>query len=135
MDNPGKRKGGQEPQPRKGIPDCPDHLCSDAKAEWFRIADELLACGLLTKIDRAALAGYCQAWGRWVGAEKQLRKTGMIVKAPSGYPMQNPYLSVANKAMQQMLGFLTEFGMTPSSRTRLSTTPAKTGGKFEKFVG
>jgi P27 family predicted phage terminase small subunit len=31
----------------------------------------------------------------------------------------NPYLHVATSAMKQMKGLLTEFGMTPSARSRL----------------
>ena len=32
----------------------------------------------------------------------------------SAYPMQNPYLAIANTAIKQMKAFLVEFGMTPS---------------------
>ena len=32
--------------------------------------------------DRAALAAYCQAWGRWVEAEERLRETPPLVKTP-----------------------------------------------------
>lgn len=34
--------------------------------------------------------------------------------------MLNPYLSVANQAYGQMRAILVEFGMTPSSRSRVS---------------
>jgi phage terminase small subunit len=37
--------------------------------------------------------------------------------------MQSPYLAVANKAMEQMRALLAEFGMSPSSRTRVHATP------------
>lgn len=29
--------------------------------------------GILTGINRAVLAGYCQSWGRWVEAERKLK--------------------------------------------------------------
>ncbi len=77
----------------------------------------------LSRIDRAALAAYCQAWGRWVEAEEALRKYGVMIKSPSGFPMQSPYLAIANKAMEQMRAMLTEFGMSPSSRTRVHADP------------
>ena len=76
--------------------------------------------GLLTRIDRAALALYCEAWGRWVEAEEALRKYGVMIKAPSGYPVQSPYLAIANRAMDQMAKLLVEFGMSPSSRSRVT---------------
>lgn len=45
---------------------------------------------------------------------------GVIITAPSGYPIQNPWLAVANKAMREMMRVAVEFGMTPSSRSRIN---------------
>ncbi len=117
------RTNTHEPRPAAGIPACPDHLGAEAKKEWARLSKELLDLGLLTKVDRGALALYCAAWGRWVEAEQALRKHGVLVKSPSGYPMQSPYLAIANKAMEQMRALLTEFGMSPSSRARVHALP------------
>jgi P27 family predicted phage terminase small subunit len=78
---------------------------------------------LVTKLDRAALAAYCQAWGRWVEAEEALRKHGVLVKSPSGFPMQSPYLAIANKALKEMRLLLQEFGLSPSSRSRVTAAP------------
>lgn len=135
--NPGKRPlNNSEPTPT-GTPTCPRHLSKEAKAEWRRISEELSAMGLLTKVDRAALAAYCEAWARWCEAERQIQKFGLVVKSPSGYPMQNPYVGIANTALDQMRKFLVEFGMTPSSRSRLSveTTPkeSKLADLYPKF--
>jgi P27 family predicted phage terminase small subunit len=119
--NPGRRPlTRNEPKPPAVRPACPRHLSDEAKKEWRRIVPELQAVGLITRIDRAGLALYCQAWGRWLEAEEALRKYGVMVKSPSGFPMQSPYLAVANKTMEQMRGLLTEFGMSPASRTRIS---------------
>ena len=70
--------------------------------------------------DGAALALYCQAWARWVEAEANLVRYGTVIKSQSGFPIQSPYLAIANKAMAQMARILVEFGMSPSSRTRVS---------------
>jgi phage terminase small subunit len=47
------------------LPMPPEHLMDEAKVEWGRVAHDLYEAGLLTKIDRAALAGYCQIYARW----------------------------------------------------------------------
>lgn len=119
--NPGKRKRRQSPEPQIAIPDPPAHLAPAALEEWRRIAPELATLGLMTRVDRTALAAYCQTYARWIDAENQITEFGTVVKAPSGYPMQSPYLAIANKALQQMKGFLTEFGMTPVSRARVDS--------------
>lgn len=122
--NPGKRPiNTEEAKPSRALPECPDHLQGEARAEWDRMATELHSVGLLTTIDRAALAGYCQSWGRWVEAENEVRRLGSVVKAKNGFPVLNPYLTIATSAMKQMRAFLVEFGMTPSSRSRASTAP------------
>lgn len=118
--NPGKRAlNASEAKPRAVAPKCPEELSPAARAEWRRISRQLLRLGLLTEIDRAALAAYSQAWAQWLDAVAQLQRTGAVVKAPSGYPMLNPYLAVANQAYAQMKAMLTEFGMSPASRSRV----------------
>jgi len=134
--NPGKRPlNKNEPKPRPAVPYCPSHLSKEAKKEWHRIVPELAAVGLITRIDRAALAMYCEAWGRWLEAEEALRKYGVMVKSPSGFPMQSPYLAVANKSMEQMRGLLTEFGMSPASRARISVQePSDADAEFAALL-
>lgn len=74
---------------------------------------------MLTQVDRAALAAYCQAYGRWVEAEEKLKETPALVKMPSGYIQQNPWLTVANKQMELMGRYMGELGITPASRSRV----------------
>jgi P27 family predicted phage terminase small subunit len=103
------------------MPDCPPHLSDVAKAEWERIAGPLHDMGVLTLVDRAALAAYCQAYGRWVEAEDKLRETPTLLKTPSGYVQQSPWLSVSNKQLELMGRYMAELGMTPASRSRVTT--------------
>src|SRR5262245_33058916 len=93
--NPGKRPlNADEPQPAIEIPVAPDHLSEAAKGEWLSMGEKLQKLGLLTSIDRAAFAAYCVVWARWVEAEEALKKTGPVVRSPSGYPMLSPYYTV-----------------------------------------
>ena len=118
--NPGKRPlNPREPRPQPSLPTCPAHLLPTAKAEWKRLAQELYQLGVITRLDRATLAGYCQAYGRWVEAEKMLKQTPGILRMPSGYIQANPWLTIATKQMELMQRFAVELGMTPSSRSRV----------------
>ena len=127
--NPGKRPlPKKEPKPELLIPPVPSELCDDAKLEWGRVSVELHRIGLLSNIDRGALCAYCAAYGRWIKAERILRKIeandpvshGLVVKTKSGNIIQNPMVGVANKAMLDMVRYASEFGMTPSSRARVN---------------
>lgn len=122
-----------EPKPKTAVPACPSHLKESAKKEWRRITKELKVLGLISHIDRAALAAYCQAWGRWVEAEEKVAETNDIIKTKGGNIIQNPYLSVANRALDQLTKIAAEFGMTPASRTRVSAdTSNKNGNAFAR---
>jgi P27 family predicted phage terminase small subunit len=103
------------------LPTCPPHLNPAAAAEWRRIAKALQRAGVLTTFDRAALAAYCQAWGRWVEAEERLRETPPLVKTPSGYVQQSPWLTIAHKQLELMGRYMVELGLTPAARSRVMT--------------
>ena len=79
---------------------------------------------ILTQLDRAALAAYCGAYALWAEATENIQKFGTMVKSPSGYPIQSPYVSIANRQAEIMMRIASEFGFTPASRSRIST-PAK----------
>jgi P27 family predicted phage terminase small subunit len=110
-----------EPVPPEGVPDCPQHLSEEARAEWYRLVDTLVSMGVITIVDRAVLAAYCQAYGRWVEAEQKLKETPLLIKTPSGYVQQSPWLNVANKQMELMGRYMAEIGLTPASRSRIAS--------------
>lgn len=94
--NPGKHPlNTSEPKPNKKAPACPKWLEPEAKKEWRRLAKQMEAIGILTEVDMAAFAGYCQAYARWKEAEEFITQHGTIVKTPSGYWQQVPQVSIA----------------------------------------
>ena len=113
--NPGKRRlNDAEPRPAAKVPACPACLGDEARKEWQRLAKELAELGLLTGLDRSLLAAYCQAHALWVEAVSSIERYGTMVKSPNGYPMQSPYVAVANKQVDIMVRIAAEFGMTPA---------------------
>ena len=59
--NPGKRQvNRKEAKAKAAIPAPPHHLTVDAVDEWNRVATELFHLGILSEIDRAALAASMQ---------------------------------------------------------------------------
>jgi P27 family predicted phage terminase small subunit len=132
--NPGKRPLPEdEPTPTLNA-EMPAYLSPAAAQHWPIIAQQLSEAKLLASIDAAALALYCEAFARWRHASDQVAKFGPVVKAPSGYPVQSPYLSIANKAHEQMVKLLVEFGMTPSSRSRVSKVQNDDDDPYKAFV-
>jgi P27 family predicted phage terminase small subunit len=130
--NPGKRPlNMDEPRPERAIPECPPELGPVAQREWSRLVGELTALGLLTNLDRAALAAYCFAYGLWAEATEAIQKYGAMVKSPTGYPIQSPYVSIANRQTEIMMRIASEFGFTPASRSRISTPSEREPNLFD----
>ena len=103
------------------IPDAPDHLEPDETTVFTDNAAKLARMRVMTEYDIDALSIYAVNFVRWREAISKVREMGMIVKSPKGYPIQNPFLAIANKAQRTCMDILTEFGMTPSSRTRVQS--------------
>jgi P27 family predicted phage terminase small subunit len=125
--NPGKRPlNDTEPRPQAAVPDCPSELGDLARQEWNRLVGELAALKMLTNLDRAALAAYCGAYALWAEATQASQKYGVMIKSPTGFPIQSPYVSIANRQAEIMMRIASEFGFTPASRSRISTPPTNT---------
>lgn len=113
------------------LPEPPPHLAADALDEWNRVARLLHRVGLLSEVDRAGLAAYAQAWGRWVQAERAIARMaakdpltgGLMIRTSNGNAIQNPLVGTANKAAADMVRYAAEFGMTPSARSRITAEP------------
>ncbi|MEO5369304.1 MAG: phage terminase small subunit P27 family [Magnetococcus sp. DMHC-1] len=119
--NPGKRPlPSGEPRPETAAPPCPKWLLPDAKKEWRRVVTELKIFGLISRIDMALLAGYCQSWARWREAEEILALEGSTTPIASGKGMKrHPMAAQANEALRIMERLATHFGLSPSARTGL----------------
>jgi len=118
--NPGKRKLNEnEPMPVKGMPTCPSWLLPEAKAEWERLANQLSEMGVLTEVDRTAFAAYCQSYARWKEAQSHIDESGSTYETENGMRRPDPWVSISNTEQRLMMSAASEFGLTPSARSRI----------------
>lgn len=133
--NPGKRAlNDQEPQPDVAIPECPPHLEGEARKEYKRVTQELVKLKILAEVDRAALVAYCQAWSDYVQATKQVKKEGEVLYSDKGNAYLNPWKNIQTSALDRMLRYSTEFGMTPSSRSRIKIEKPNEEDEMAKYL-
>ena len=124
---------GNEPRPAAAVPECPAELGPLARTEWNRLVGKLAALRLLTNLDRAALAAYCGAYALWAEATAQIQKYGAMIKSPTGFPIQSPYLAIANRQAEIMMRIASEFGFTPASRSHIATPSPSDPTMFDLF--
>lgn len=124
--NPGKRALPKaEPRPEGGIQNCPKHLDAVARAEWKRLSPQLDKLGLLTQVDRAAFTAYCELYSNYREASRGLKKAGGLTFVVNGQIKKNPLVSMRNDALRLMHKFLSEFGLSPSSRAKVASQMAR----------
>lgn len=125
--------------PRIEIPTPPKHLGAEARKEWKRITPLLVELGLISGLDRAALALYCQAAGRL--AELETAFNGQVARlvdegadysdavykasyavTPSGYAQQSVIVQLIGKHREQLNRYLMHFGLSPAARGRVQAS-------------
>ena len=120
--NPGKRPlNVREPKAASGAPPMPTDLSKAAKKVWKAMVPILLKLGTLTTSDGDALAAYCECKVMWRSAQDSIVKDGVVTIGSQG-PAKNPAVNVADSALKQMRAIMSEFGLTPASRTKIHTT-------------
>jgi P27 family predicted phage terminase small subunit len=139
--NAGKRKlNAEEPKPEVEIPECPDFLHPIAKEEWARITPALFRLGLISGLDVAALAAYCQLYARWRQAEEFIADEGSVfsvecVSEKGGvYYMTRPEVAISHRYYQLMAKYLGQFGLSPASRSSIVVTAKQDDDLLKKFM-
>jgi P27 family predicted phage terminase small subunit len=147
--NPGKRKLAKgEPAPPVSDPKKPKFLAKVAAKEWDAILPILRQMKVLTEADGKALAAYCHNYARWIQAEDELERLGIMVEEPIlgkadekgnreivGYKYKrNPCNGISNDAQKLMKSFLIEFGLTPASRAKLRIEKPSEPDPFESYL-
>lgn len=133
--NPGKRAlNNKEPQPDVAIPECPPHLEGEARKEFERITGELMKLKIISNIDRAAIVAYCQAWSDYVQATREIKKEGEVLYSDKGNAYINPWKNIQTSALDRVLRYSAEFGMTPSSRSRIKVETPTEEDKMTNYL-
>src|SRR5580765_771596 len=114
----------------QGAPDCPEHLTGMARIAYLTWANDLVNMGLDCRQDGIMLEGAAQAYAKAVEADKLVAKHGILIiekvknkkgKIISRTFKKNPACTASHEAWMRVKTFASEFGLSPVSRTRLST--------------
>jgi len=124
------RTNAHEPVPDVALPLPPDWLSERGHSYWNEIGPVLLSMKVVTFGDGAALSLLVEALAEWAEARQAVigvdgrPGVGLVYEmlTESGQTMRrpNPEVAQASDAMKRALRMLTEFGLTPSSRSKVS---------------
>lgn len=113
-----KERAGS-PEPIAGMPECPDWLTGEGRAEWDRQVQDLWARKLIAKTYRPALAMFCEAWGEYVDAVKWIEENGPTYESKMGTSL-HPMVTIKAKAFERAYKLGQQFGFSPASQSSLS---------------
>lgn len=121
--NPGKRK---LPTPAERplndrlfeIPIAPEYLGVFGTKEWNRTGPKLVKAGLLNETDLPAFEAYCLNIDLMIDARIDIKENGMTVIGHRGR-VRNPAIAAFGQASTAIRGFVGEFGLSPSARSRI----------------
>lgn len=134
-----ERVNKDEPICEVGVPDKPDNLSEFADEIWDEVVPVLLNMGTLTRFDRLALIGLCNAYSDLMTAREQLAESGGSLtyetRSNNGYPMfrPRPEVGMIAEADKRYMIWLGRFGLTPADRSRVSVVPKEGTNPFESL--
>lgn len=100
------KNGGKSP-----VPDAPEWLGAEARAEWARVAPVLHARGALTCATFGALETYVSSVATVRQCESAIAREGVTITGPGGVPRAHPCLGMKNKAAAVVLQLAKRLGL------------------------
>jgi P27 family predicted phage terminase small subunit len=150
----------REPQVPRSRPSAPAHVSEKARETWGYVTGILDRMGVLTEADAIGVEMLCEAYADklaaraslalpviakrndkvsgeeivWTIAEAGARtylgfgKDGVMIR-------QRPEVAMIADADRRIRGWLAEFGMTASARTRVKTSEPEKADEADRFFG
>lgn len=113
-------------------PLAPDHLTEDELMEWTAAINLLRPMGLLSGADVGILTAYVISKCIIRDASFLIRAEGLLSLGASGTNIPNPLIGIRNRAMNDLVSYAVQLGMTPAARLRLNAeVSTKKVNRFE----
>ena len=109
-----------EPQPSNPLLKSPVWLIDDAKKIWDKYSLVLKNLKIFKQTDEIAFACLCQEAGRYIELQKIIIKKGYTTSNIRNGDKSIPEMAMARECLKQAKSLMAEFGLTPSSRSRIS---------------
>lgn len=132
------RANPAEPQPTGTVStEPPDWLSEEARPWWERVRPLLVRMNVLTSADPVALGLLCDALAEYVAAREQVERDGRTYESISvraGTMIRaHPAVGIQADAWRRAKLMLTEFGLTPASRSKVTVADAGPADPLEEW--
>ncbi len=118
-------------EPPQPLAEPPEDFDEKHRAVWHEIVAQ---APHLTASDKWGLCAMVAAVCLHKIAAAKVREYGSVIKSPSGYPIQSPYVSDMNKQAAEIRKWSSELGLTHGARVR-GNIKKKTATSRSPFAG
>lgn len=137
--NPSKRAiNKNEPKPPSGVPPIPKHFDKRGKYWFKRMGEELDAVGVMSTLDAKALELLVEAYTEYRHHCEVLDEEGYTYQTGSATGEKivkaHPAAAMKADAWKRIRAMLSEFGMTPASRSKVEIKAPAGEDPFAKFL-
>ena len=136
-DQPARRKPSVQTESdlAEKIP-APSHLFPPGKKKWRELVKLLREMNLLKQVDLSTLEMACIAYDDVIACQLKLKELGGIVEYTKGKSSQEtPLLTAKRGAMAEYKKYVTELGLSPSSRAKMGVKKERREkSEFEKYL-
>jgi P27 family predicted phage terminase small subunit len=123
LESRGSWRAKKRTKPKKfpeRLPKCPDWFRGESRKKWSKLVKELSLRGMISQLDEAALARYCELYKAWVANSKYMEKVSRYVTYTTARGRTitdlHPRAKDSERIRSEMLKLEKELGLTPSSR-------------------
>ena len=133
--NRGRRPIRPDLPAKAGAPPMPQRLLVEPAAveKWNELVPLLLELGTLTMADAEALATLCEVYAASQACLLEMRAGGPVLRTDLGGVKPNPAGPLYRSLVALQASLMGEFGLTPTSRTRLGGKEEKPTDEVEEF--
>ena len=104
----------------------------DALEVWNSTIKSLNDARITKDLDKNIFTLYCVWWSRWLEAEAEIDKVGLVCYGEQGAAYQHPMVSIAKQASEKVVTLGARLGLSPRDRNSLKIQPIKKdSGLFE----
>ena len=115
------------------VPPPPKGMGADARQEWKRAAQDLIARKVLAKSDLPALEAYAIAYGMVRKLQPIADDAEPIIVSKAGGVKTHPAHTALQKYLAIVLRYQGELGLTPASRNRRASQAPTEGDEWAEY--
>jgi len=98
---------------------APKLLGTHGKRLWKETGPILIRSNIMTDLDKSMFEALCSIWDTVMVCVETLQKEDLMTEDARGSVKKSPYSTILNQYLSLFKVYACEFGMTPSSRSKL----------------